>query len=198
MKQRNGHPVRRYPPVAYPLGSHPGPAILQAIQLQGNLGRHLRSRPGGRAAQGNPGPADGSDGLSGSAERAGGLFDGGGDRGRRIRDRRLQCLCASAATSRAPRWATGWPHLDGGRQLAYVTDNELGPGGNYEVTPDWRSRMVQFLQGADTLIHDAMYLDQIIQARAGWGHSTPRQAVDLARGRPLSPADPVPSRAGAR
>jgi ribonuclease BN (tRNA processing enzyme) len=26
-----------------------------------------------------------------------------------------------------------------------------------------------------------MYLDQIIQARAGWGHSTPRQAVDLAR-----------------
>jgi ribonuclease BN (tRNA processing enzyme) len=26
-----------------------------------------------------------------------------------------------------------------------------------------------------------MYSDQIIQARAGWGHSTPRQAVDLAR-----------------
>jgi ribonuclease BN (tRNA processing enzyme) len=25
-----------------------------------------------------------------------------------------------------------------------------------------------------------MYSDQIIQARAGWGHSTPRQAVDLA------------------
>jgi ribonuclease BN (tRNA processing enzyme) len=69
----------------------------------------------------------------------------------------------------------------GGRQLAYVTDNELGPGGNYEVTPDWRSRMVKFVQGADTLVHDAMYLDQIIQARAGWGHSTPRQAVDLAR-----------------
>ena len=69
----------------------------------------------------------------------------------------------------------------GGRQLAYVTDNELGPGGNYEVTPDWRSKMVEFIQGADTLVHDAMYLDQIIQARAGWGHSTPRQAVDLAR-----------------
>jgi ribonuclease BN (tRNA processing enzyme) len=25
-----------------------------------------------------------------------------------------------------------------------------------------------------------MYSDQIIQARAGWGHSTPRQAVELA------------------
>jgi ribonuclease BN (tRNA processing enzyme) len=68
----------------------------------------------------------------------------------------------------------------GGREVAYVTDNELGSGGNYEVPRDWRSRMIQFVEGADTLIHDAMYLDQIIQARAGWGHSTPRQAVDLA------------------
>jgi phosphoribosyl 1,2-cyclic phosphodiesterase len=68
----------------------------------------------------------------------------------------------------------------GGRQVAYVTDNELGSGGSYEVPPDWRERMVEFVGGADTLIHDAMYPDQIIQARAGWGHSTPRQAVDLA------------------
>jgi phosphoribosyl 1,2-cyclic phosphodiesterase len=69
----------------------------------------------------------------------------------------------------------------GGRQVAYVTDNELGPGGSYEVPADWRERLVDFVAGADTLIHDAMYPDQIIQARAGWGHSTPRQAVDLAR-----------------
>ncbi|HJR16344.1 MAG TPA: MBL fold metallo-hydrolase [Gemmatimonadales bacterium] len=68
----------------------------------------------------------------------------------------------------------------GGREVAYLTDNELGPGGTYEVPPDWRARLVQFVEGADILIHDAMYLDQIIQARAGWGHSTPRQAVDLA------------------
>jgi phosphoribosyl 1,2-cyclic phosphodiesterase len=69
---------------------------------------------------------------------------------------------------------------DGGREIAYVTDNELGPGGSYEVPPNWRDRMIDFVRGADTLIHDAMYSDQIIQARAGWGHSTPRQAVDLA------------------
>ncbi|HYF39630.1 MAG TPA: MBL fold metallo-hydrolase [Gemmatimonadales bacterium] len=69
----------------------------------------------------------------------------------------------------------------GGREVAYLTDNELGPGGTYEVTADWRSRVVEFISGADTLIHDAMYLDGIIQARAGWGHSTPRQAVNLAR-----------------
>jgi ribonuclease BN (tRNA processing enzyme) len=39
---------------------------------------------------------------------------------------------------------------------------------------------VQFLAGTDTLIHDAMYSEQFVQMRAGWGHSTPRQAVDLA------------------
>jgi phosphoribosyl 1,2-cyclic phosphodiesterase len=70
--------------------------------------------------------------------------------------------------------------LDGGREIAYLTDNELGAGGTYPVSGDWRERLVQFLAGTDTLIHDAMYADQFIQFRAGWGHSTPRQAVDLA------------------
>lgn len=68
----------------------------------------------------------------------------------------------------------------GGRDIAYVTDNELGPGGTYPVTRDWRSRLTRFLAGADALIHDAMYGEQIIEARRGWGHSTPREAVDLA------------------
>lgn len=68
----------------------------------------------------------------------------------------------------------------GGREIAYLTDNELGTGGTYPVSQDWRERLVQFLAGADTLIHDAMYPEQFIQLRAGWGHSTPRQAVDLA------------------
>jgi phosphoribosyl 1,2-cyclic phosphodiesterase len=69
---------------------------------------------------------------------------------------------------------------DGGREIAYLTDNELGTGGTYPVSKDWRARLVQFLAGADTLIHDAMYSDQFVQYRAGWGHSTPRQAVELA------------------
>ena len=68
----------------------------------------------------------------------------------------------------------------GGREVAYLTDNELGRGGSYPVAPDWRARLVRFLAGTDTLIHDAMYSDEYIQVRAGWGHSTPRQAVDLA------------------
>jgi phosphoribosyl 1,2-cyclic phosphodiesterase len=68
----------------------------------------------------------------------------------------------------------------GGRDIAYLTDNELGTGGSYPVPPDWRQRLVTFLEGTDTLIHDAMYSDEFIGVRAGWGHSTPRQAVQLA------------------
>ncbi len=86
---------------------------------------------------------------------------------------------------------------DGGRDIAYVTDNELGTGGTYPVSEDWRRRLVTFLNGTDTLIHDAMYSDQFIQVRAGWGHSTPRQAVELAAEAGVRAADPVPSRAGA-
>jgi phosphoribosyl 1,2-cyclic phosphodiesterase len=68
----------------------------------------------------------------------------------------------------------------GGQDIAYLTDNELGPGGSYMVPSNWREQLVRFLGGADTLIHDAMYSESIIRARAGWGHSTPREAVDLA------------------
>jgi phosphoribosyl 1,2-cyclic phosphodiesterase len=68
----------------------------------------------------------------------------------------------------------------GGREIAYLTDNELGDGATYPVRSDWRARLVEFLGGTDTLIHDAMYPEQIIKARCGWGHSTPREAVALA------------------
>ena len=68
----------------------------------------------------------------------------------------------------------------GGAAVAYVTDNELGPGGDYPVPSDWRRRLTTFLGDTDTLIHDAMYSEQIIGARRGWGHSTPREAVELA------------------
>jgi phosphoribosyl 1,2-cyclic phosphodiesterase len=69
----------------------------------------------------------------------------------------------------------------GGRTFAYLTDNELGPGGSYDVPADWRNLLVRFLTGVDTLIHDGMYSEAMIESRAGWGHSSPAQAVDLAR-----------------
>ncbi|MEO8200378.1 MAG: MBL fold metallo-hydrolase [Gemmatimonadota bacterium] len=68
----------------------------------------------------------------------------------------------------------------GGPIMAYLTDNELGKGGNYDVPDNWRNQLVEFLGGVDTLIHDGMYSDELMEQRAGWGHSTPRQAVELA------------------
>jgi phosphoribosyl 1,2-cyclic phosphodiesterase len=70
--------------------------------------------------------------------------------------------------------------VGGGRAMAYLTDNELGPGGSYPVPPDWRDQLVRFLDGIDTLIHDGMYSEGMLEARAGWGHSTQHQAIDLA------------------
>ncbi len=69
----------------------------------------------------------------------------------------------------------------GGASIAYVTDDELGPGGHYDVGPKWRERFVKFIGGADLLIHDSMYTPDEIKSHAGWGHSTYAEAVELAK-----------------
>ncbi|NIM48421.1 MAG: MBL fold metallo-hydrolase [Gemmatimonadales bacterium] len=69
---------------------------------------------------------------------------------------------------------------DGGASMAYVTDNELGSGGSYDVAPTWRTEFVQFLAGVQVLIHDAMYAPGDLDQHRGWGHSTPSEAVALA------------------
>ena len=68
----------------------------------------------------------------------------------------------------------------GGRTMAYVTDNELGPGGSYETAPGWRRELVRFLNGVDLLIHDAMYTPAELDSHRGWGHSSYEEAVELA------------------
>lgn len=68
----------------------------------------------------------------------------------------------------------------GGRSMAYVTDNELGPGGNYDTATHWRNDLVRFLSGVDLLIHDAMYTPGELEAHRGWGHSSYEEAVELA------------------
>lgn len=62
--------------------------------------------------------------------------------------------------------------------LAYVTDNELGPGHAY--SHEWRAGLVRWLSGTHTMVHDTMYLEQEVSQRRGWGHSTPGEAVTLA------------------
>ncbi|HEV8399042.1 MAG TPA: MBL fold metallo-hydrolase [Gemmatimonadales bacterium] len=70
--------------------------------------------------------------------------------------------------------------VKGGPSLAYVTDNELGSGGHYDVPGTWRKDFVTFLSGVDLLIHDAMYTPAELQQHRGWGHSTYEEAVTLA------------------
>jgi phosphoribosyl 1,2-cyclic phosphodiesterase len=68
----------------------------------------------------------------------------------------------------------------GGPAIVYVTDDELGPGGEYEVGKDWRKAFVRFCGGADLLLHDSTYTPEEYPAHAGWGHSTWREAIELA------------------
>jgi len=68
----------------------------------------------------------------------------------------------------------------GGPALAYLTDNELGPGGAARVPTGWRGGLEQFLSGTAVLIHDGMYTAREAVERPGWGHSSAVEAVALA------------------
>lgn len=67
-----------------------------------------------------------------------------------------------------------------GPSIVYVTDDELGTAGDYDVGKDWRKRFVSFIGGADLLIHDSMYTPDELPGHAGWGHSSYVEAVELA------------------
>jgi phosphoribosyl 1,2-cyclic phosphodiesterase len=69
---------------------------------------------------------------------------------------------------------------DGAESLAWVTDNELA-GSAHGKGPGWRGGLVDFLQGVHTLVHDTTWSDRTLEQVAGWGHSSPAQAVELAR-----------------
>src|SRR6058998_1368145 len=73
------------------------------------------------------------------------------------------------------------PAKASGPSMAYVTDNELGSGGQYEVPGSWRRGFVAFLKDVDLLIHDAMYTPKELEQHRGWGHSTYEEAVTLAQ-----------------
>ena len=68
----------------------------------------------------------------------------------------------------------------GGASMAYVTDNELGSGGDYGEPRTWRRDLERFLHGVDLLIHDAMFTPEELARHRGWGHSSYEEAVTLA------------------
>ncbi len=64
-----------------------------------------------------------------------------------------------------------------GVTFAYVTDNELDPPGRHATTYD---QWVEFVRGADILIHDSQYRESDVPQKHGWGHSFISQVRQLA------------------
>jgi ribonuclease BN (tRNA processing enzyme) len=64
-----------------------------------------------------------------------------------------------------------------GKSVVYATDIEQKEGGYPDI--------VEFVRGADLLIHDAQYLEEEYFSRSkprkGWGHSTLEMAIELAK-----------------
>ncbi len=60
----------------------------------------------------------------------------------------------------------------GEKTLVYAPDNEL--------TPEFTPAFIEFIKGADVLIHDANYDRHIYRKRIGWGHSAWEDVVDAA------------------
>jgi phosphoribosyl 1,2-cyclic phosphodiesterase len=63
-----------------------------------------------------------------------------------------------------------------GAAAVYIPDNELSDAPD----PEWHRGLVEFVRGADLLLHDAMLTDAEYERRRGWGHSTFAQTVRLA------------------
>ena len=78
-----------------------------------------------------------------------------------------------------PSYVVGYRIEAGGKNICFIPDNEL-EGDMYEVDDGWRERLVEFIRGADLLVHDSMFTEEEYPSRLGWGHSTFRQSVSLA------------------
>jgi phosphoribosyl 1,2-cyclic phosphodiesterase len=99
-------------------------------------------------------------------------------------ERRAGCGYEVAAMAvRHPGGALGYRFTESNRMgggLVYVSDNELSAAAHYDSPREWRSRFVEFVQGAAVLVHDTMYRAEEYRNFVGWGHSTYEDAVELA------------------
>jgi len=68
----------------------------------------------------------------------------------------------------------------GARSFVYVSDNELAANERYRSPDNWRDQLVEFIRGANVLVHDATYTKDEYAEHRGWGHSTYDEAVELA------------------
>lgn len=71
-----------------------------------------------------------------------------------------------------PGSAYGYRFMEGRKTLVYCTDLEHGD----EIDPN----VVSLSRNADLLIHDAQYTSDELMVKKGWGHSSWKQAVEVA------------------
>lgn len=84
-----------------------------------------------------------------------------------------------------PALTVGYRIEADGATVVYASDHEphdraLAAGGDLLASPQ-DARHVEFLGGADLVLHDAQYLAAEYAHKVGWGHSTVEYAVDAAR-----------------
>jgi phosphoribosyl 1,2-cyclic phosphodiesterase len=82
-----------------------------------------------------------------------------------------------------PALALGYRLESDGGVVCYIADHEpfdpaLGGGGDVMANPN-DARHVEFLVGADIVVHDAQYDMSEYGQRTGWGHSTVDYVVDV-------------------
>ncbi len=73
-----------------------------------------------------------------------------------------------------PDGATGYRVEYDGKAVCYVTDTEHTIG-----TPD--ANVLGLIDGADVVIYDCTYTDEIFNSFLGWGHSTWQEGIRLCR-----------------
>ncbi len=76
-----------------------------------------------------------------------------------------------------PNGGSGYKFIESGKSFVFLTDNEIGFRHQGGLT---REQYVELCRDADLLLHDAQYTDEEYRYTAGWGHSTYRDALDLA------------------
>jgi len=76
-----------------------------------------------------------------------------------------------------PNGGFGFKFTEHGKTFIFLTDNELGFQHSGGLT---RAQYVELCRGADLLLHDAQYTGEEYRRTRGWGHSTYRDATDLA------------------
>jgi phosphoribosyl 1,2-cyclic phosphodiesterase len=81
-----------------------------------------------------------------------------------------------AARASHPSVTYGYRIEDGNGSFVYLSDNEV------DIAPaEILDGIIRLAEGADLLLHDCQYFEPEYHVRQGWGHSTPRQVIQVAR-----------------